>query len=101
FYEKSKRFVEGKLNPYIIKKETGVKKVGVFVNASLAYILEKIDEYGLDLIQLHGEESPEFCKKLRSKILVIKAFKIKDASDVAETKDYSEFCDYFLFDTAG
>lgn len=101
FYEKSKRFVEGKLGPQIIKAAKGVKKVGVFVNAHEKYILQKVKEYGLDMLQLHGEESPEFCKKLKKQIPVIKAFKIKGKTDIAETERYSGCCNYFLFDTAG
>ena len=71
------------------------------MNAEEDYILEKVKEYGLDMLQLHGEESPEFCKKMRMQIPVMKAFKIKGETNIAETEKYSGCCDYFLFDTAG
>ncbi len=102
FYEKSKRFVEGrKLDPKIVRHTKRVKKVGVFVNAHEKYILQKVKEYGLDLLQLHGEESPKFCERLKQHIPVMKAFKIKNKEDIEETENYAGVCDYLLFDTAG
>lgn len=62
FYEKSVRFFNGTI-PML--PET-IKKVGVFVNASLKEILEKVEKYSLDLVQLHGEETPGFCEELRA-----------------------------------
>lgn len=101
FYEKSGRFVEGKVSPEAVRNLEGIKKIGVFVNAEEAYILKKVKEYGLDLIQLHGEEKPEFCRRLRRDIPVIKAFKIRTENDIKATERYAGSCDYFLFDTAG
>jgi phosphoribosylanthranilate isomerase len=54
FYEKSSRFFEG-IIPDVPKS---IKKVGVFVNASIEYILEKIITHNLQLVQLHGNEAP-------------------------------------------
>ena len=62
FYEKSKRYVE-KESPSI--EFQGKKKVGVFVNASLEFIIEKGNDFDFQTIQLHGKESPEFCKKMK------------------------------------
>lgn len=101
FYSPSSRYVEGKLDPTSIRSIQNLKKVGVFVNATKAYILEKAIEYGLDFVQLHGEESPEFCRDLQQEIAVIKAFKVQDKKDIRLTKAYEGTCDYFLFDTAG
>lgn len=61
FYEKSPRFME---NP-IPEINTSIKKTGVFVNASLKFIQQKINEYDLQAVQLHGQESPEFCRELK------------------------------------
>ena len=98
FYEKSSRYVDG-LNLEEIKIKEGKELVGVFVNASEEYIMQMANRYNLDIIQLHGNESPEFCKKLNETIPVIKAFSIAEASDFEQTKDYEGLCGYFLFDT--
>ena len=77
------------------------KKVGVFVNKPI-YFIEKIAKKGkLDLIQLHGTESPLYCKLLKKKLKlpIIKAFSIKTKKDLEPTKNYYNTIDYFLFDT--
>ncbi len=61
FYEKSTRFFDGE----IPKLPQHIKKVGVFVNASLDYIIRKVNKYDLQAVQLHGKESPEFCVELK------------------------------------
>ena len=79
---------------------TGTKRVGVFVNADFEAINEKIEEYQLNLIQLHGSESPEACLRLKQQgVEVIKAFAIRSAEDFQQTTAYTDTCDYFLFDT--
>ena len=60
FYKKSERYFDGQI-PEIPKS---IKKVGVFVNETLKEVVIKIEKYNLDLVQLHGQESPEFCEKL-------------------------------------
>ncbi|MGK0427611.1 MAG: phosphoribosylanthranilate isomerase [Ulvibacter sp.] len=60
FYNKSQRFFNGEI-PVL---SSGTSKVGVFVNASTEEISEKINKYKLDVVQLHGDETPEFCKRL-------------------------------------
>ena len=98
FYEKSSRFFDGEI-PKIPKS---IKKVGVFVNATLEDIYSKIKKYDIDLIQLHGNESPEFCKNLKdSKIEIIKVFSVDDDFDFDELEPFENVCDYFLFDTKG
>lgn len=105
FYDKSARFFDGEI-PSLPKS---IKKTGVFVNASLAYIIEKVQQYDLHAVQLHGDESPEFCDALRhlelvsgsQAIEIIKVFSIKDTFDFNVLKPYESVCDYFLFDTKG
>jgi phosphoribosylanthranilate isomerase len=65
-------------------------------------VLDAIDEYGLDAVQLHGDESPEMCDDLSSEVEVIKVFSIKDGdTDIdAMIADYDAVCDYYLFDKA-
>jgi phosphoribosylanthranilate isomerase len=96
FYEKSARFFDGEL-PNIPKS---VKKVGVFVNASLAEIQEKTKKYDLDGVQLHGDESATFCENLKqSQVEIIKVFSIDNNFDFEVLKDFESVCDFFLFDT--
>ncbi len=77
-----------------------VQKVGVFVNEEKEIILSKIQELGLQMAQLHGNESPETCLSLKEKgYPVIKAFSIESANDFIPTNKYEGTCDYFLFDT--
>lgn len=99
FYKNSKRFVEKVLPKFDFQ---GKDKVGVFVNESIEYILEKSQQYNFITIQLHGFETPEFCRKLKEKnFKIIKAFSVDDKFDFSKTKEYEPFCDYFLFDTKG
>ncbi|MEN8123914.1 MAG: phosphoribosylanthranilate isomerase [Bacteroidota bacterium] len=102
FYERSKRNFEGEI-PHISDK---IKKTGVFVDTSIEIIIKKVNKYRLKAIQLHGEESVEFCRKLREElkdvtIEIIKVFSIGDTFDFSVLKIYEDVCDYFLFDTKG
>ena len=97
FYDKSKRFVGEDFVMPLISPE--IKKVGVFVNANASYIVDKIDEYKLDLIQLHGDEKPEFCEVLNHIVPIIKAFAVDETFDLKKTEPYKKKCSYFLFDT--
>lgn len=76
-------------------------RVGVFVNPSLDYVLERTKAFGFNFIQLHGTESPEFCKAVREKTgcKVIKAISISSEADLALAGQYEGFVDLLLFDT--
>ena len=103
FYKDSPRYVGDKINKRDLKNaDFDLKKVGVFVNPEMIEVLDAIDDYGLDVVQLHGDESPEMCKDLSSEVEVIKVFSIKDSNvDIdAMVKDYDTVCDYYLFDKA-
>ncbi len=63
-----------------------VTKVGLFVDADAAAIQDAADACGLDVIQLHGSETPEFCAGLHRTI--IKAIRVKDASSLAAMEVY-------------
>lgn len=101
FWEKSARYFDGVI-PDLPKS---IKKVGVFVNATQTEILEKVTKYDLQAIQLHGQESVEFCQDLKAQIdntiEIIKAFSVDDAFDFEVLKPFEDACDYFLFDTKG
>ena len=98
FYEKSSRNFKG----HIPDLPKSVKKVGVFVNASLEDIQEKVEQYDLDFIQLHGDENPEFCHLLQqNKYKVIKSFSIDNKFNFNDLDNYNNYCSFFLFDTKG
>ena len=74
-------------------------RVGVFVNSETDYILYKVSEFGLNLVQLHGNESPEQCRAIRSKgIDIIKAFQLNADNADTITAPYEGLCRYYLFD---
>lgn len=100
FYEGSKRYAGEKMNNEKLKiKNLEIKKAGVFVNAGIDTIKEAIENYGLNAVQLHGDETPEFCFELANKVEVIKVFRIADQADIDEAmQGYQDSCHYFLFD---
>lgn len=101
FYEKSPRFVGNKLDARTVREMKGIRKVGVFVNAPLEQVKQLITSYGLDLVQLHGDEDPAYCAALQPLVPVIRAFRIgEDVNWEALLADYLPVTDYFLFDTA-
>lgn len=101
FYEKSKRNFEG-IIPELPKQ---VKKTGVFVNEHKEIIASLVEEYRLEAVQLHGDESVAYIQDLKSHlkptIEIIKVFGIKDDFDFGILKPYEDEVDYFLFDTKG
>lgn len=103
FYPKSKRFVGFESSPEVLAEiPHSVKKVGVFVDETLAKVLQICQIWKLDVAQLHGHETPEFCQQIKnSGMMVFKAFSVDKDFDFKILEDYSEVCDYFLFDTKG
>lgn len=103
FYPESPRYVGDRLSKKDVKKaDFDLKKVGVFVNPEMIDVLDAIDDYGLDVVQLHGDESPEMCEDLSSEVEVIKAFRVTDGVDIDKlVASYDAVCDYYLFDTGG
>lgn len=94
FYPPSKRFLTANL-----PNSKGKKRVGVFVNEEEQSIKETALKYDLDVIQLHGSESPEFCHKIQKMLPVIKAFGIDASFNFESLSAYETTTDYFLFDT--
>ena len=99
FWPKSSRYVSERPS-YL---PTKCKRVGVFVDATIDDIKQKIEEYRLDFVQLHGHESPDYIHQLRSlcgdSIAIIKAISVSSRDDIATYKGYEGIVDYFLFDT--
>lgn len=102
FYPPSPRFVEkANLSGNAVKKaKLPLYKVGVFVDASYEQVMKRIDEFGLDMVQLHGHETPYECQKIAAYIDVVKAFRFSENDHVPWTiKDFYADTDAFLFDT--
>ena len=104
FWPKSSRYVS-EMPTYL---PTKCKRVGVFVDASIGDVMTIAEQYQLDLIQLHGQESSSYITQLRphlsllnSKISIIKALNIATTADLANAKQYEGIVDYLLFDTKG
>ncbi len=99
FYDKSSRNVTS-LPEYMPRHN---KRVGVFVNEPIEGILERVNTFGLDIVQLHGNESADFChelkKKLADDVKIIKMFQISSYEDLKPCAEYEFYVDYFLFET--
>ena len=96
FYPKSSRYVS-EIPAYL---PTKAKRVGVFVNEPIESILETVKLFQLDYVQLHGNESPEFCDEMgENGLKIIKAFSIENEFPSEKVNAYHGKCDYFLFDT--
>lgn len=126
FYKNSARDFN---NTSIPELADAIKLVGVFVDEELEVVVDKIKQFDLQAVQLHGNESPEYCLELKGHyekrndevissketdchnftkmsrhdgpIEVIKVFSIKDEFNFDVLNPYEDVCDYFLFDTKG
>jgi phosphoribosylanthranilate isomerase len=72
----------------------------VFVNADVEELLRTVDDCGLYLVQLHGDETPKYCEHVANYVTVIKTFRLRENENVPwKIKDYMDIADMFLFDT--
>ncbi|ALJ01542.1 hypothetical protein DC20_17405 [Rufibacter tibetensis] len=102
FYEKSPRFITTQWAVFssVFPKDT--RKVGVFVDEEVDVMLQKVTEMGLEVVQLHGQESPQVCLELQdSGLTVMKAFRVGTDFDFTELSYYQNCCNFFLFDASG
>lgn len=120
FYENSARHFDS----VIPELTESIKKVGVFVDEDLEVVIEKINKHNLQAVQLHGNESPEYCVAIKNRynelssgshkndehpkqvqndqgLEIIKVFSIKNEFNFEVLKPYESVCDYYLFDTKG
>ena len=99
FWEHSSRYVS-QPPAYLPMR---AKRVGVFVDAPLSVVRQKVDAFNLDVVQLHGNESPVYLCDLRSlcgsRLVIVKAFSIATRDDLLQADYYDGLADYFLFDT--
>jgi phosphoribosylanthranilate isomerase len=103
FYPKSPRYMVNKIPAdYLRKFRRKIVKVGVFVNMSYEELMRTVEEYRLDMVQLHGDEIPRYCEQVANYITVIKAFRLSDNDPIDwMAKPYEEACDMYMFDTLG
>jgi phosphoribosylanthranilate isomerase len=100
FYEPSPRNFGVDFNMPALSKS--IKKIGVFVNEELEVVKNRVNDFNLDFVQLHGSESIEYCQLIRQiGVGVIKVFPVDAAFDFNSTIPYEGVVDYFLFDTKG
>ncbi|QED36307.1 phosphoribosylanthranilate isomerase [Antarcticibacterium arcticum] len=106
FYEASPRNFINEI-PEVSEK---IKKTGVFVDASEDFIVQKTLQHKLNAIQLHGDESPEYCRNLRvtfqnrengTGLEIFKVFAVNEEFDFSILNQYEGIVDFFLFDTKG
>ena len=98
FYKSTPRFV-GDIDVETLDNiPSTINKTAVFVNESAERISAIIDKYNFDFVQLHGNETPAFCKALRDQAIVIKAFGIDKKFDFSKLSKYRNKVDLFLFD---
>ena len=104
FYKPSPRYVMNNgLTPQVLKTEKiKINRVGVFVNETAENVLKCVNEWKLDMVQLHGDESPKYCEHISNHITTIKAFRIgTDNNTLYRLFPYTESTDLYLFDTLG
>lgn len=102
FFERSKRFAPDLDKELLLGFPETTKKVGVFVNAPIQQVKEKVRQYKLDYVQLHGDESVEYVGELFAiGIKVIKVLSVGEEFDFDQLKPYKGLVDFFLFDTKG
>jgi phosphoribosylanthranilate isomerase len=103
FYPKSPRYAGKNISGEQLKKlKLRIGKVGVFVNTAYEQMMRTVDEYGLDMVQLHGDETPRACEQIANYVTVIKVFRLSEQDPISWiTKSFDDACDMFMFDTMG
>jgi phosphoribosylanthranilate isomerase len=103
FVPSSPRFVGESLSPDAIMLPSQVKRIGVFQNAPLESVLERIAQFALHGVQLHGDENLAYMRSLREaspSILILKAVRVTAAHDIAQITDDAGIPDLFVLDSA-
>lgn len=103
FYPKSPRYVGNKISPEKMRQiKARIAKVGVFVNMPYDQLMKTVEDYRLDMVQLHGDENPTFCERVANYITVVKAFRLSDNDPIDwMVKPFHDSSDMYMFDTLG
>lgn len=96
FYPKSKRYLSEPIND---ENTPGCHNVGVFVNPGIAEVNKMASLHDLSYVQLHGNESVDFCREVVKNHKMIKVFGVDEDFNFSEVHPYETYADYFLFDT--
>ena len=97
FYEKSPRYILNNPDHAFIKNIKN--KVAVFVDENIDTVISILEKYNFSYVQLHGNESSNYCMKLKSEgIKIVKSYLINSHDDLINIKMHKETADYFLFD---
>jgi len=99
FYDRTPRFVNELPLAALNALPSTIINTAVFVNESAENIHALIDKYKFDAIQLHGNESADFCGEFKGKVKVLKAFGLSPGFDFEQLNGYADKVDFFLFDT--
>ena len=96
-WEQSRRYVSS-VPAYL---PTRCIRTGVFVNPSMSHLRQKINSLRLQRIQLHGDESPEYCQRIiqQTGLPITKSLSIRQVEDIEQYRQYEGICDLLLFDT--
>ena len=100
FWKESSRYV-GRKPSYLPGNS---RRVGVFVDAGMPDILAAVEDFRLDVVQLHGQETPDAISALKAHIpgvRIVKSLAVAGPEDLAQAEAYADVCDAFLFDTKG
>ncbi|WP_209328768.1 phosphoribosylanthranilate isomerase [Lunatimonas salinarum] len=101
FYAKSSRNVGASSEGAMFYRSLDIPKVGVFVNAEIAQVVDSVREYGLEYVQLHGDEDMDYISSLRTflPVKIIKVFRIGPNWKWGSVEPFTDKVDWFLFDT--
>ena len=103
FYPKSPRYMGSKIEADQLRRlKLKIAKVGVFVNMAYEELMRIVEDYRLDMVQLHGDENPRFCEQVANYVAVIKAFRLSDNDPIEwMVRPYHDVSDMYMFDTLG
>ena len=102
FYPRSPRYAGNLSAADLADLPAGIRRAGVFVDLPVDELLPVCRELGIRTVQLHGKESPAYCRTMKyGGLEVIKVFSVAPESPLPDTAAYRDSCDLFLFDTAG
>lgn len=103
FYKRSSRYMADQITAkQLAAADFDIKKTGVFYDQDYEEILDSLEDYELDVVQLNGNEPVSLCKKLAKATEIIKTFYIDEKEQDAleeKLKEYDEVCDYYMFDS--
>jgi len=99
WYAQSPRYVYRLPEATLRSLPANIVKTAVFVNEHIDIVRALIHQFDFNAVQLHGQESPEYCAELKQEVQVLKAFGLDEHFDFGQLNAYVGKVDHFLFDT--